>query len=88
MAIRNLEIRKGGAGFPIGFLIFEQAGSNYHEEKQVYAAANAEDASNWLREQGGAPDLVEKALADAAAGERTFLEIAGNYLEAEGFPKR
>ena len=84
MAVRTLEIRKQGEGY----VILEQAGSNYRKESATYESPNREDAGQWLRREGGAPDLVDQALDDASSTERVFLEMAGNYDEAEGFPKR
>ncbi len=84
MAVRNLEIRKQGEGY----LIAEQAGSNYHQEKAVHQSPDREDARKWLCGQGGSPDFVDQALEDAETTERVFLEMVGNYSEAEEFPKR
>ncbi len=84
MAVRTLEIRKQGEGY----VILEQAGSNYRKDSATYESPNRADAEGWLRRQGGSPDLVDQALDDAASTERVFLELVGNYDEAEGFPKR
>lgn len=83
MAVRTLEITKNGEGYTV----LEQAGSNYRKDTATYNSPNREDAAGWLRRQGGAPDLVDQALDDAASTERVFLEIPGNYDEAEAFPK-
>ncbi len=84
MAVRTLEIRKQGEGY----VILEQAGSNYRKDSATYEAPNRADAEQWLRRQGGSPDLVDQALDDAAGAERVFFELVGNYDEAEGFPAR
>ena len=83
MALRNFEIKKQGTGY----LISEQEGSNYHRETAVHQAASREDASHWLRGEGGAPDLVEEALDQAQTAERSFMQMVGNYSEADNFPK-
>ena len=84
MALRTLEIKKQGQGFSIT----ESEGSNYRKDSAVYESPSREDAEGWLRRQGGAPDLVDQALADAAATGHVYFELVGNYDEAEGFPKR
>ena len=84
MAVRTFEIKKKGEGF----VISEQAGSNYHKEAAVHESPNRKDAADWLRSEGGAPDLVDQALVDAASAERVFLETGGSYDEVENFPKR
>ena len=84
MALRTLEIQKQGTGFKIT----ETEGSNYRKDTAVYESPSREDAEGWLRRQGGAPDLVDQALDDAAAAGQVFFELVGNYDEAEGFPKR
>ena len=84
MALRTLEIQKKAEGY----VITEQVGSNYRKDSAVYESPDRADAEGWLRRQGGAPDLVDNALDDAAKGERVFFELVGNYDEAEGFPKR
>ncbi len=83
MALRNFEIKKQGEGY----LISEQEGSNYHREVAVHEAPNREDASAWLRKEGGAPDLIEQALEDVQSSERVFVQMVGNYSEADEFPK-
>ncbi len=83
MAVRNFEIQKKGEGY----LISEQAGSNYHREAAVHESPNREDASAWLRKEGGAPDLVDDALDRLQASDRVFVPMVGNYSEAEEFPK-
>ncbi len=83
MALRTLEIQKQGETY----VISEQAGSNYRKDAATYESPSLEDAASWLRRQGGAPDHVDKALSDASGGDRVFLEMVGNYDEAEGFPK-
>lgn len=83
MAVRNLEIKKQGERY----IVAEQVGSDRHNSSPVYEAGSREDADRWLREQGGAPDLVADALQNAEAGP-AFLELAGNWDEAEGFPRR
>ncbi len=84
MAVRTLEIQKQGEKY----IISEQEGSNYRKDSATYESPNRADAESWLRRQGGSPDLVDQALDDAASTERVFLEMVGNYDEAEGFPKR
>jgi hypothetical protein len=76
--IQNLEIRKQGEGF----LILEQAGSNYHADQPIY------EAEAWLTEQGAAQEDVGRALDESGGAERVFVEINGDYSEAEGFPKQ
>ena len=83
MALRNFEIKKQGEGF----LISEQEGSNYHREVTVHEAADRHDASDWLRSEGGAPDLVEEALDQAQQSGQAFVQMVGNYSEADNFPK-
>ena len=83
MALRNFEIKKQGEGY----LISEQEGSNYHREVAIHEAPNRQEASDWLRGEGGAPDLVEQALDDAQSSERVFVQMVGNYSEADDFPK-
>ncbi|RRA47338.1 hypothetical protein [Acidipila sp. EB88] len=83
MALRTLEIEKKGETY----VITEQVGSNYRKDSAVYESPSLEDAAGWLRRQGGAPDLVDNALEEAASGQRIYLEMVGNYDEAEGFPK-
>ncbi len=83
MALRTLEIQKQGEVY----IISEQAGSNYRKDTATYKSPSLEDAASWLRRQGGAPDLVDQALADAAEGDRVYVEMVGNYDEAECFPK-
>jgi hypothetical protein len=82
--IQNLEIRKQGEGF----LILEQAGSNYHADQPIYEAANRAEAEAWLTEQGAAQEDVGRALDESGGAERVFVEINGDYSEAEGFPKQ
>ncbi len=82
--IQNLEVRKQGEGF----LILEQAGSNYHADQPVHEAASRADAESWLTGQGAAQADVARALDDAGRADRAFLEIDGGYSEAEGFPKQ
>jgi hypothetical protein len=83
MALRTFEIRKNGEGYTI----LEQAGSNYHRDMAVHESPNREDAQQWLSKEGGAPDLVNQALDDAATTERVFVEMVGDYSESEDFPK-
>ena len=83
MALRNFEVRKVDAGY----VLSEQSGSNYHTEMPTHEAPNREDASNWLRSQGGAPDLVEQALDDADSDGQVFFQMVGNYSNSEDFPK-
>lgn len=82
--VRTFEIKKNGEGFTIA----EQAGSDPHRDAPVFEAKNRHEAAEWLRKEGGAPDLVDQALLDAASAERTFLEVGGSYSEVEDFPKR
>ena len=84
MAVRTLEIQKQGERY----IISEQEGSNYRKDSATYESPSRADAEQWLRRQGGSPDLVDQALDDAASAERVFLEMVGNYDEAEGFPKQ
>jgi hypothetical protein len=81
--ILNLEIRRQGEGY----LILEQAGSNYHADQPVHEAANRADAETWLARQGAVPEDVARVLDDAGTTERVVLEINGDYSEAEGFPR-
>ncbi len=81
--IQNLEIRKQGEEY----VILEQAGSNYHEDRSVYEAANRADAEAWLAGQGATPEDIVRALDDAGSAERVLIEINGDYSEAEGFPR-
>jgi len=81
--IQNLEIRKQGEGY----VILEQAGSNYHADQTVHEAANRADAEAWLAEQGAAPEDIARALDDAGETARVLIEINGDYSEAEGFPR-
>ncbi len=83
MALRNFEIQKKGDGY----VISEQQGSNYHREMAVHESPNRDDASAWLRKEGGAPDLVEQALEDAQTTDRVFVQMVGDYSESEDFPK-
>ncbi len=83
MALRNFEVRKVGEGY----ILSEQSGSNYHTETATHEAPDREDAANWLRSQGGAPDLVDQALEDAGSTERVFFQMVGNYSNSEDFPK-
>ena len=82
--IQNLEVKKKGDGY----VILEKAGSNYHEDRPVYEAATRADAESWLAKRGADSAQVSKALNNAGGSERTFIEIAGDYSEAEGFPKQ
>lgn len=84
MAVRTLEICKQGEGY----VILEQAGSNYRKDSATYNSPNRDDAAQWLRRQGGSPDLVDDALENAETTDRVFFELVGNYDESEGFPKR
>jgi hypothetical protein len=81
--IQNLEIRKQGEGY----VILEQAGSNYHADQPVHEAANRADAEAWLAERGAAQQDVARALDEAGSAERVLIEIDGDYSEAEGFPR-
>ncbi len=82
--IQNLEVKKNGDGY----VILEQDGSNYHEDRPVHEAATRAEAESWLAEQGADSAQVSKALDAAGGSERIFIEIAGDYSEAEGFPKQ
>jgi hypothetical protein len=81
--IQNLEIRRRGEGY----VILEQAGSNYHADQPVHEAASRADAEAWLAGQGAAPEDVARVLDDAGSAERVLIEISGDYSEAEDFPK-
>jgi hypothetical protein len=81
--IQNLEIREQGEGY----VILEQAGSNYHADRPVHEAANRADAEAWLTGQGAQPEDIARALNDAGSAERVLIEINGDYSEAEGFPR-
>ncbi len=81
--IQNLEIRKQGEGY----VILEQAGSNYHADRPVHEAPNRADAETWLAGQGAASEDISRALDDAGNAERVLIEIDGDYSEAEGFPR-
>ena len=83
MAVRNFEIQKKGEGY----VIAEQAGSNYHREVTSHEAPDRKDAVKWLCGQGGAPDLVEQAFDDLQSTNRVYVQMAGDYSEAENFPK-
>lgn len=82
--IQNLEIRKQGEGF----LILEQAGSNYHADQPLFEAATRAEAEAWLVGQGAPQEDVARALDAAGDIERVFVEINGDYSEAEDFPKQ
>ncbi len=82
--IQNLEIRKQGEGY----LILEQAGSNYHADRPLREAANRGEAEAWLAEQGAAQEDVARALDDAGSADRAFVVIEGDYSESEDFPKK
>ncbi len=82
--IQTLEVKKKGDGY----VILEQAGSNYHEDRPVHEAASRSEAESWLAGQGADSAQVAKALESAGGAERVFLEIGGDYAEAEGFPKQ
>lgn len=84
MAIRNVEVRRKGEGFSI----LEQAGSDQHKERVVHEASSRTDAEAWLKEQGGEPESIRKALNDAGTDSPVFIELGGNWSEAESFPKR
>ena len=84
MAIRNVEIRREGEGFRI----LEQAGSDPGREQSSYEAAGRDDAESWLVEQGGDRESVRKALEDASAGSPVYVELKGDWSEAENFPRR
>jgi hypothetical protein len=82
--IRTFEIHKKGDGYSIA----EQAGSDPHREAVAYEAKSKQDAAQWLRQEGGSPDLVDQVLEDAASGERVFLEAAGSFSTFQEFPSR
>jgi hypothetical protein len=82
--IQNLEIRRQGDGY----VILEQAGSNYHADQPVHESGNRAEAETWLAGQGAAPEDVARVLDDAGRAERVLIEINGEYAEAQGFPKR
>ncbi len=67
---------------------WSSAAPNYRKDSATYESPSREDAANWLRRQGGSPDLVDQALEDAESTKQVFLEMVGNYDESEGFPKR
>jgi hypothetical protein len=47
------------------------------------------EAADWLRSEGGSPDLVDQILKDAASGERVFFEAAGSsYATFQEFPSK
>ena len=83
MAVRNFEIRKNGSGYTIA----EQNNSNYHAVKTSHEAPDRGDAQAWLCAQGGAPDLVDQALTDLQSTDHVYVEMVGNYVESEDFPK-
>jgi hypothetical protein len=81
--IQNLEVKKKGEGY----VVLEQAGSNYHEDRPIFQAATRAEAESWLTGRGADLSQVAKALDDAGSSERVFVEVEGDYSEAEGFPK-
>jgi hypothetical protein len=81
--IQNLEIRKQDEGY----VILEQAGSNYHADQPVHEATNRTDAEAWLTGQGATQEDISRALDDAGRAERVLIQINGDYSEAEGFPR-
>jgi hypothetical protein len=82
--IQNLEVKTKGEGY----VVLEQAGSNYHEDRPIFEAATRGEAESWLAERGADMSQVAKALDDAGSSERVFIEVNGDYSEAEGFPKK
>ncbi len=83
--VRTFEIHKKGDGYSIA----EQAGSDPHRETVALEAKSKEEAADWLRSEGGSPDLVDQVLEDAAGGERLFLEVAGSrYAAIQEFPSK
>lgn len=82
--IENLEIRKKDKGY----LILEQAGSDYHADQPLYEAADRAGAETWLAERGASQADAARALDDAGSAERVFIEIDGDYSEAEDFPRQ
>ena len=82
--VRTFEIKKNGDGYSIN----EQAGSDPHREEAAYEAGSRQDAAQWLRNEGGSPDLVDQVLDDAVSGERVFLEVGGAYKNIQEFPSR
>ena len=82
--IQNLEIKKKGDGY----VVFEQAGSNYHADRPVYEASTRGEVESWLAARGADQTQVAKALDEAGSAERVFIEVEGDYSEAEGFPRQ
>jgi hypothetical protein len=83
--VRTFEIQKKGDGYSIS----EQAGSDPRRQAVALEAKSKQEAADWLRNEGGSPDLVDQVLEDAASGERVFFEAAGSrYAPIQEFPSR
>jgi hypothetical protein len=83
--VRTFEIQKKGDGYSIA----EQAGSDPHRTAVALEAKSEKEAADWLRSEGGSPDLVDQILKDAASGERVFFEAAGSsYATFQEFPSK